>query len=256
MVGRAVLCAMSYAHETIGFDPYDEKYKNTWDEILRCNLVFVCVPTPTRDGKIDAGILCETVRKLNSANFSGTICVKCTVTPDILIDFNAINIVHNPEFLTARAAFQDFCNQKTVLISGDVVHRFHVRRAYVEVFPSIRFIESDSYKETCLAKYMSNCFAASKVSWMNEFADVCDAMMTNYENVRKMCVSQGIVSDNHTRVPGPDGKRGYGGACFPKDMAAFSQFLRSKGISHSAISSAMDTNEFHRHFDLNCREID
>jgi UDPglucose 6-dehydrogenase len=76
-------------------------------------------------------------------------------------------------------------------------------------------------KECELAKYAHNSFGALKVNYFNIIYDICKAEGASYNKVMEGVLLSGYINDVHTQVPGPDGKFGFGGTCFPKDLRAF-----------------------------------
>ena len=102
-------------------------------------------------------------------------------------------------------------------------------------------IQTDS-KTAELTKYMNNTFFATKVSIMNEFKLLCDKIGANWEDALKGFVSDGRIGDSHLNVPGHDGKLGYGGTCFPKDVNALLSFSKKYDIELNTISGGWKTN--------------
>lgn len=103
------------------------------------------------------------------------------------------------------------------------------------------FILTDT-KTAELVKYMNNTFFATKVSIMNEFKLLCDSIGANWEDALHGFASDQRVSDSHLHVPGPDGKLGYGGTCFPKDVNALLSFAKQFGVSLNSIEGGWKTN--------------
>ena len=89
---------------------------------------------------------------------------------------------------------------------------------------------------------MNNVFFATKVSIMNEFKLLCDKVGANWEDALKGFVSDGRIGDSHLNVPGHDGKLGYGGTCFPKDVSAILSFSKMHNIEMNTISGGWNTN--------------
>ena len=75
-------------------------------------------------------------------------------------------------------------------------------------------------KEAEMVKMFKNCFLATKVSFCNEMHQFCENKGINYENVRKLAANDDRILHSHTKVPGPDGGKGFGGTCFPKDISS------------------------------------
>ena len=89
---------------------------------------------------------------------------------------------------------------------------------------------------------MNNIFFASKVSIMNEMKMMCDAIGADWKQALAGFAADQRVGDSHLNVPGPDGKRGFGGSCFPKDIQAMIKLGDELGISTSTLKGAWDTN--------------
>ena len=89
---------------------------------------------------------------------------------------------------------------------------------------------------------MNNTFFATKVAIMNEFKLVCDKIGANWHDALAGFVADHRIGDSHLDVPGPDGKMGYGGTCFPKDVNALIIFARSHGVELNSILGGWKTN--------------
>jgi len=89
---------------------------------------------------------------------------------------------------------------------------------------------------------MNNTFFATKVSIMNEFKLLSDEVGANWEDALKGFVSDGRIADSHLNVPGHDGKLGYGGTCFPKDVNALLFFSEKHDIELNTIKGGWKTN--------------
>ena len=90
---------------------------------------------------------------------------------------------------------------------------------------------------------MNNTFFATKVSIMNEFKLLCNKIGANWEDALKGFVSDGRIGDSHLNVPGHDGKLGYGGTCFPKDVNALLSFSKKHDIELNTIKGGWNTNQ-------------
>jgi UDPglucose 6-dehydrogenase len=170
--------------------------------------------------------------------------------------FYNLRIVHNPEFLTAAKPFEDFMNQKEVILSGNLADTAVVRETYKKLFPEIPVVEYTDYKVTEMAKYFSNCFLAVKVTFANEMYELCTEMKCSYNQVREAALGQGLIGANHTKVPGPDGKVGYGGGCLVKESIALSSFFKEHNLACEVLNAAIAGNKSRREFDSACREVE
>jgi len=260
-VGQAV----EYGFKTIGvqIQLIDPKYGTELDEIddFGPDLTFVCVPTPMgHDGSIDATILQRVTRDLLGMH-SGIIVIKSTVTPDVItkISLNRFsNFVYSPEFLTERNAANDFANPSFHIFGGErevceKVHEYYKRYSICSPAP----VHYTTLQEASMIKYAVNSFLATKVAWFNQLKDLCDKNGFGYNVIANAVGSDPRIGHSHTKVPGPDGKRGFGGSCFPKDTAAFKMYSLNSGSLLSILSHAIAINHDYRSgYDLDDREIE
>ena len=93
-----------------------------------------------------------------------------------------------------------------------------------------------------MIKYLCNTFFATKVSFMNEMKILSDNVGAVWEDVVEGFIRDGRVGNSHTSVPGPDGKLGFGGSCFPKDIQAIIDFADKNNINLSVLKGAWKTN--------------
>ena len=100
-----------------------------------------------------------------------------------------------------------------------------------------------SNSEAEMIKMFRNCFLATKVGFCNEMYQFCQFKNINYENVRKLACNDDRVLHSHTRVPGHDGKLGYGGTCFPKDVNSMIYQISSVGSNNTILSAVKKRNE-------------
>ena len=88
-----------------------------------------------------------------------------------------------------------------------------------------------------MVKYVANTFLATKVSFANEIHSICNFLNIDYNNVIEIAQIDRRLGDSHWKVPGPDGKKGFGGSCFPKDINALIYFCKKNNISIETISN-------------------
>ena len=91
-------------------------------------------------------------------------------------------------------------------------------------------------------KYFLNCFLATKVSFANEFKQVCDRLNVDFDKVVEYALYDKRLGNTHFSVPGPDGKLGFGGSCFPKDLNAFINLAERLDIDSMVLSSVWRKN--------------
>ena len=171
---------------------------------------------------------------------------KSTISPGTTEKWNkkyeALNIVFNPEFLTERSAVFDFLSQTRYVLGGDESDTNKVAELYRDRFgQTISIIETD-FQSAELIKYVCNCFFATKVSFMNEMREISDKVDADWSTVVEGFVRDGRVGHSHINVPGPDGKFGFGGSCFPKDVQAMIEFFKKNNIEPSTLEGVWKTN--------------
>jgi UDPglucose 6-dehydrogenase len=110
------------------------------------------------------------------------------------------------------------------------------------VFPNVSIIKTGS-KTAEMVKYMTNTFLATKVSFANEMKMVCDKLDIDYDKVVEYSTYDERLGKSHWAVPGPDGKMGFGGSCFPKDINALLDVCRQLGVTATTLFGAWQTNE-------------
>jgi len=258
-VGQAV----EYGFKTIDvqIQLIDPKYGTELDDVddFGPDLTFVCVPTPMgEDGSINATILQYVTQELKGMH-SGIVVIKSTVTPDLITEVcRTANFVYSPEFLTERNAANDFANPSFHIFGGEravceKVHEYYQRYSICSPAP----VHYTTLEEASMIKYAVNSFLATKVAWFNQLKDLCDKNGFGYNVISKAVGSDPRIGHSHTKVPGPDGKRGFGGSCFPKDTSAFSIYSSNSGSFLSILSHALAVNHDYRiGYDLDERELE
>jgi UDPglucose 6-dehydrogenase len=213
MVGKAVEHGFSKTTCIIS----DPKYNTTTiKEVVDANptAIFVCVPTPT-DGS-NYAILKRVLTEVKSANYTGITVVKSTILPHYLEVFD---VVYNPEFLSRATSLQDFVSPPMVLIGGRRANELlDVYKQYSTVDLSKVFITD--IPTASMVKYTMNSFYALKVTFMNQMFDVAQGIGVDWDNAAMILAEHPWMGSHHFQVPGPDGKRGFGGPCLPKDTEA------------------------------------
>lgn len=235
----------------------DPIYGSTINDLkgaVRLHAAFVCVPTPFgEDGKIDASIVEEVVNEL--AFFACPIVIKSTTTPDVVEQLYNQNeaVVFNPEFLTEKNALHDFINPPMHVLGGNRKYTDRVLDLYENHSQCTPCpVYHMSAKEAAFVKYGINSFLATKVLWMNQFKDIIDQHNGKYNVIVNAIGSDPRIGHSHTQVPGPDGRKGYGGACFPKDTRAFSTFAKGEFTALDEVIRA--NNTYRQEYELDERE--
>ena len=243
-VGEAV---KNFFDEKIEVEVYDppKGYDNI-KPLLDTQIIFLCVPTLSRtDGSINLEHVNSTVELLTKHSYKGNLVIKSTVVPgtaNSLKKGKPFHIISNPEFLTARTASKDFAEQNHIVIGSDKHEWFFLYHLYKRFFPEVKFTLV-SNTEAELIKYTCNAFYSLKIAYLNEINLLCKTLDSSYEQVLEGVLKNKWMSPFHTLVPGPDGKFGYGGACFPKDTKAIISRAKELGIEMNTLIGAEKTNK-------------
>jgi UDPglucose 6-dehydrogenase len=155
--------------------------------------------------------------------------------------YSNFKIIFSPEFLTERTAKLDMLTQSRIILGGELSLTEKAKTLFNQRFKIKNILQTDS-KTAELTKYMNNTFFATKVSIMNEFKLLCDKVGGNWVEALQGFVSDGRIGDSHLNVPGHDGKLGYGGTCFPKDVNALLSFSKNLDIEMNTILGGWKTN--------------
>ncbi len=246
-VGNSIAFGFSPTHEIRIHDKDPKRNLNTIEEVLECDFVFVAVPTPmNEDGSISLKIVEKALQEISEKNNKNNIIIlKSTMIPGssgiLQNKYNKLNIIFNPEFLTERTAKLDFLTQARIILGGNPKFTNEVKKLFEERFMHCYVIETNPTTAEMI-KYMNNVFFASKVSIMNEFKLMCKEVGANWDIALKGFAADQRIGDSHLNVPGPDGKMGFGGSCFPKDINAFISYANELGIEIPTIKGAWETN--------------
>lgn len=242
-VGGAMIRGFSGYFPIFVYDRY-QKIGSLEEVVENSDVVFLSLPSPAEaDGSCDTTIVDEMLYEINELCLDGddplAVVIRSTIPPDYFSEagatgpvllktstpFNRLNIVYMPEFLTARTADLDFIMSSRFILGvsdpdeltpGDTL----VRQVFNERFPRTR-VAVMTWEEASFVKYATNTFFTVKVSFFNELYDACELHEVNPQHVIEEVMNDGRIGRSHFRVPGPDGRRGWGGACFPKDTAAY-----------------------------------
>ena len=229
---------------------------NINDAIDNVEVVFIAVGTPPfEDGSADLSYVMQAADQIAaSMNDYKVIVDKSTVpigTGKLVKERIAaglmsrgradieFDIVSNPEFLREGSAVQDFMRPDRVVIGSDSARARQVmkdvyRALYLNETP---FIET-SVETAEMIKYASNAFLAIKITYINEIANLCEAVGANVLDVAKAMGKDGRIGPKFLH-PGP----GYGGSCFPKDTRAMAGIGRKSGAALSLVEAAIEANE-------------
>ncbi len=248
-VGSAIREGLDNFYDVLTFDIDPKKSRNTHKEVVNnSDIVFVCVPTPMRkSGKCDTRILESAIRKIEDAvedNSDPVLVIKSTIPPgttDTMGRLTRLSVCFSPEFLTEANSFEDFKNQTRIIIGGPRPATGTVKRMFRKAFPDIPIVKTGT-RTAEMVKYFTNCFLATKVTFANQMYDICQVADIDYDKVIEYSLHDKRIGRTHLLVPGPDGDRGFGGHCFPKDLSAMISYGSLKNVDCDFLKSVDSSN--------------
>ena len=242
-VGNAVYQNLRDKVKTKIFDVDKNRCLNPLEEVIQQDFIFVCLPTPMRmDGSCDLSILDNFFEELPD-NLTGTFVIKSTVpigTTKKYIERH--NVIHNPEFLTARNAVEDYSKAERNVVGGDQELCVDFISFFEACFPKIPSVMVSSDESEAI-KYFSNTFLAYKVAYFNKIYDLCESVGMRYNKVCEGVTGDSRIGKSHTRVPGIDNDRGFGGTCFPKDLNSLIVQMESHNVNADMLKEVWKYNE-------------
>jgi len=233
------------------YDKDPEKSLHTLEETVHeSDFIFLSVPTPSNaDGSINIDIVDSALNDISEmVNDSDcVVLLRSTVIPGttskLQEKYKNLNIVFNPEFLTERSAKFDFINQSRFILGGSSDYYIDkVEELFKWRFGETTSIIKTNYETAELIKYMCNCYFATKVSFLNEMHQIADGCGADWNTAIEGFIRDGRIGHSHLAVPGPDGKFGFGGSCFPKDIQAMINFAEELGIEPNVLKGAWNKN--------------
>lgn len=204
-------------------------------DIVR-GIAFVCVPTP-----MGAGGACDTsiVRSVVNHHDADLFVIRSTVPPGTCRTLGK-PVVFQPEFLgmTPGHRYASDADVPFVILGGARSHE--VADLYRSVLPPDTAYRHTSLEAAELVKYAVNAFLATKVEFANELYDACSATGVEYDELRELWLLDDRVGRSHTAVNPHD--RPFGGACFPKDIAALVAWADASGLDLPVVRAAAEAN--------------
>jgi UDPglucose 6-dehydrogenase len=252
-VGGAVYQGMKNYFDVYTYDINGKCTESSLFELIeRVNVTFLCLPTPMRkSGECDLSIVenCLSqvdmlVKSLNKKDF--IVIIKSTIPPGTTERLNKsnenINVIFNPEFLTEANAIEDYKNQNRIIVGGDRPWTSTVKTIFEKAFPQVPIIKTSSTIAE-MVKYVTNTFLATKISFANEMFQICQGLDIDFDKVIEYSKYDGRLGNSHWSVPGHDGDFGYGGHCFPKDIAALNNVAEELGVKSTMLKATIDKNK-------------
>lgn len=224
------------------------------EAVCNSDIVFVCVPTPTVNGRIDLSFITncaeEVGNALKKAGQYVLVVFRSTIPPQttsqklvpILEKFSGLRagldfgVCMNPEFLREKTPLEDFMNPSRVIIgeldkkSGDMLSALYSQFKCPIVRTDLDTAE--------MIKYASNLFLASKISFFNEIY-----MISSRLGIDSKIVGEAVSLDPRIGKYGVFGGKPFGGMCLPKDLAAFIEFARGRGLNPKFLEAISHINQ-------------
>ena len=214
--------------------------------------IFICVGTPMRaNGEADLGQVFGAARTIARSMPSYRLVVQKSTVPVGTADRVRevmrrhvkrgvrFDVASNPEFLREGSAVENFMRPDRVVIGGDSPKALSLLR---EIYSPLYLIETPvvavNVRTAELIKYAANAFLAIKISFINEVANLCEAVGADVHDVAKAMGLDRRIGPKFLH-PGP----GYGGSCLPKDTHAMRHFARRAGVNLRTVGAAIDVND-------------
>jgi UDPglucose 6-dehydrogenase len=241
-----------------------DKYKDTEsleDVVFNSDILFVCLPTPMKtSGACDTSIIDSVMLEIaEMTNKRKLVVIKSTIPPGttekLQKKYEKFDFVFNPEFLRQKTWAEDFLTQDRIYLGwakkmSEVSTNYIAINDLYKTFISKQVkpgrIENTKSTSAEMAKYMANCFLATKISFFNEMYNICQAAGIDYKQASKLAAEDNRIGKYGTQVPGEDGQRGFAGGCFPKDVNALTAFAEELDVDPFILQTVWAANLSHR----------
>lgn len=245
----------------VGYDKYKKPFDTdeAFKQLLAAPAVFLCLPTLYSPEKkqYDKTAIFEVCERLHQGQYKGLVVLKSTVEPgtteDLSEKYPNMDFAHNPEFLTARTSYEDYSNQSHIVLgktpSCDEKKFEALKAFYQHYWPNAEYSFCTSW-ESEMMKSACNSFYSVKIAFFNlvylltkeHSKKSGDSPNETYQNVVQMMLKNKWINPMHTNVPGPDGRLGFGGMCFPKDVNALNQHVKAVGLPNDMLDAVVRLN--------------
>lgn len=214
------------------------------------NFYFICVPTPSKKGlyTCDTSIV-KSVFDILSKNCTKKtiVIIKSTLVPGTSRSLHDgvnknISLFFCPEFLTEKNAENDVINETKIIVGGFDESRNIDMFNLMSMLYTKNNISFCTYEYAEMMKYTINCYLAQKVAFFNDIHESCEKLGLNYDNLKELVLLDRRISPSHTSVPGPDGKFGFGGSCFIKEMKGMIDFRKKNLLQCEHLVNILDLN--------------
>jgi len=226
---------------------YDKFIKSTplKEVVEKSEFIFICLPTPFKNDKIDLSIIDENLKEITKLtdNTNKIIIIKSTVVPGTTIKYSRLypktKFCFSPEFLREAHYLEDAVNPDRIIIGADDLDvRKRVISLFKKRFPNVLMFETDPTSAETV-KYMANCFLATKVIFANEIHDLCQKLKIDYNKVKEMVIVDKRMGSSHFGVTN---EKGFGGKCFPKDIVALIGLYKDLNLDPTLLETVWKKN--------------
>lgn len=251
VIGAAHAAVFRHYCEVKVYDLVPQKATHPLLDVLHCDVIFVCVPTPMRkNGSADPKAVRDVLHAIRAESSAAAVILKSTLPPRELLELDrmfygaAPSFIFSPEFLTERSAEYEL-QQSGYFIFGEQWATAHARKVVDDLF-ELRWPEVPRYwtslETAAMVKYMRNTFFAVKVALMNEYTRLLRSYGAETKKALDLFMLDPRIGRSHFQVPGHDGKLGFGGVCFLKDVNALAIEARAQGAPLSIVEAAWKSN--------------
>ena len=222
------------------------------DSMKEADVVFITVGTPSKrlDDEADLSYVWSVANEIGKNIKKYCVVVTKSTVPvgtskeikniiEKTVSTDLFDIVSNPEFLREGSAIDDFMRPDRVVVGSENIKSEKImKELYRPLYLKETPVFCTSIETAEIIKYASNSFLATKIGFINEIADLCDAVGANVQDVSKaMGIDQRIGPKFLNAGPG------YGGSCFPKDVKAFSSTAKKFNVDLSIINAVHESNK-------------
>lgn len=225
-----------------------QKRTLTLDKVIGANpdLYIVAVGTPTGDeGACDTRDLASVLDALRDVDVP--VIIHSTAPPSFYKSLDRSHFIHIPEFITERAAAAEYGNPRSLIVGATdfnfadmAVEKWVAGFSIAPHSPPKVF--KTSPETAAFVKYVTNSMLALKVTYLNQCKQLADALGIQWSEAASLLRGDNRLGSSHWQVPGPDGKYGYGGMCFPKDVAALIAEASNLDVDFDILETAQAAN--------------
>lgn len=242
-------------YDVVGYDKFKEQYKNNFEEVMKSDISFLCLPTiAAQNGQMDLSPFDETLDRMK--DYKGLVVIKSTVLPGTTDKYQSqypkLRMVHSPEFLTEKNAMIDFFSPHKIVLG--IPEKYNVKyysKTLDELcdMKSLFMVAHQKFKPEVsvttartseFMKFMSNCFFATKVVFANEMNEIAELYGADYDVAKELLYMDPRVGKDHLSI---NNERKFGGLCLVKDSNQLLSDLYRQDIIPEVLAKVKEVNE-------------